>query len=86
MVALPDGTFLIVNGAVQGVAGFGLANDPNLSALLYDPSKPFNQRISILNTTIVARLYHSEVCFPLSTKSLAVLKLIRLSSFRMVVY
>lgn len=55
------GTFLILNGAVQGFAGFGLANDPNLSALLYDPSMPFNQRISILNTTIVARLYHSEV-------------------------
>ncbi|KAJ7720043.1 galactose oxidase [Mycena metata] len=60
MVALPDGTFLILNGAVQGVAGFGLANDPNLGALLYDPTMPFNQRISILNTTIVARLYHSE--------------------------
>ncbi|KAJ6479649.1 copper radical oxidase-like protein [Mycena sanguinolenta] len=60
MVGLPDGTFLIVNGAVQGVAGFGLANDPNLGAILYDPSMPFNQRISILNTTIVARLYHSE--------------------------
>ncbi|KAF8169268.1 copper radical oxidase [Mycena galopus ATCC 62051] len=60
MVSLPDGTFLILNGAVQGVAGFGLANDPNLGALLYDPSMPFNQRISILNTTIVARLYHSE--------------------------
>ncbi|KAJ7186433.1 copper radical oxidase [Mycena filopes] len=60
MVALPDGTFLILNGAVQGIAGFGLANDPNLGALLYDPSMPFNQRISILNTTIVARLYHSE--------------------------
>ncbi|KAJ6521662.1 glyoxal oxidase N-terminus-domain-containing protein [Mycena vulgaris] len=60
MVGLPDGTFLILNGAVQGVAGFGLANDPNLGALLYDPAMPFNQRISILNTTIVARLYHSE--------------------------
>ncbi|KAJ7659270.1 copper radical oxidase [Mycena polygramma] len=60
MVGLPDGTFLILNGAVQGVAGFGLANDPNLGALLYDPTMPFNQRISILNTTIVARLYHSE--------------------------
>ncbi|KAJ7122651.1 galactose oxidase [Mycena crocata] len=60
MVALPDGTFMILNGAVQGVAGFGLANDPNLGALLYDPTLPFNQRISILNTTIVARLYHSE--------------------------
>ena len=58
--ALPDGTFLIVNGAQQGVAGFGLASEPNLSALLYDPTQPLGQRISILNNTIVARLYHSE--------------------------
>jgi hypothetical protein len=60
IAALPDGTFLIVNGAQQGVAGFGLGDDPNLTALLYDPDQPFGQRISILNTTIVARLYHSE--------------------------
>ncbi|TBU26664.1 hypothetical protein BD311DRAFT_666990 [Dichomitus squalens] len=60
MVSLPDGTFLIVNGAQQGVAGFGLATNPNLQALLYDPSQPVGSRISILNTTIVARLYHSE--------------------------
>ncbi|KAI0294118.1 galactose oxidase [Multifurca ochricompacta] len=40
MVALPDGTFMIMNGAQQGVAGFGLADFPNLSALLYDPSQP----------------------------------------------
>ncbi|KAI0364868.1 galactose oxidase [Pilatotrama ljubarskyi] len=60
MSALPDGTFLIVNGAQQGVAGFGLASDPNFQALLYDPSQPVGSRISILNTTIVARLYHSE--------------------------
>ncbi|KAJ8517873.1 hypothetical protein ONZ45_g4980 [Pleurotus djamor] len=57
---LPDGTFMIMNGAHQGVAGFGLATDPNLSALLYDPSQPLHQRISILNNTIVARMYHSE--------------------------
>ena len=62
MAALPDGTFLLLNGALSGVAGFNRASDPNLRALLYDPSMPFNQRISILNTTIVARLYHSEVC------------------------
>ncbi|KAA1470743.1 copper radical oxidase [Dentipellis sp. KUC8613] len=60
MAALPDGTFMILNGAQQGVAGFGLATDPNLNALLYDPSQPVNSRISILNNTIVARLYHSE--------------------------
>jgi hypothetical protein len=52
---------MIMNGAHQGVAGFGLANNPNLGALLYDPAQPVGQRISKLNTTIVARLYHSEV-------------------------
>ncbi len=59
-IALPDGTFLMVNGAHQGVAGFGLATDPNFSAVLYDPTQPIGQRFSILNNTIVARLYHSE--------------------------
>lgn len=49
-----------MNGAQQGVAGFGLASDPNFQAILYDPTQPVNSRISILNTTIVARLYHSE--------------------------
>lgn len=58
--ALPDGTFLIVNGARQGNAGFGLASDPNLGAVLYNPSAPVGQRFSILNNTIVARMYHSE--------------------------
>ncbi|KAF8129080.1 copper radical oxidase-like protein [Boletus edulis] len=60
MVTLPDGTYMIMNGAHQGVAGFGLASDPNFNALLYDPTQPVGQRISILNNTIVARLYHSE--------------------------
>lgn len=60
MVALPDGTFMIMNGAGQGYAGFGLANDPNLSAVLYDPAQPVNSRFSILNSTIVPRMYHSE--------------------------
>ncbi|KAF8151649.1 hypothetical protein B0H34DRAFT_801346 [Crassisporium funariophilum] len=60
MVSLPDGTFMIMNGALQGVAGFGLANNPNLNALLYDPTQAIGSRISILNNTIVARMYHSE--------------------------
>jgi hypothetical protein len=60
MVPLPDGTFLILNGAMAGVAGFNLASNPNLIAYLYDPSQPVTQRISILNTTIVPRMYHSE--------------------------
>ena len=60
MVALPDGTYMILNGAQKGVAGFNLASVPNLSALLYDPSQPINSRISILNSTTIARMYHSE--------------------------
>ncbi|SRR6266436_5293045 len=51
---------MILNGAQQGVAGFGLASDPNLSALLYDPSQPVGSRISILNSTTIPRMYHSE--------------------------
>ena len=57
---LPDGTYLIVNGAYKGVAGFGLANTPNFNAVLYDPSKPVNQRMSVMANTTVARMYHSE--------------------------
>ena len=60
MCALPDGTYMILGGSFQGVAGFGLANKPNYNAVLYDPSKPENQRMSIMANTTVARLYHSE--------------------------
>lgn len=57
---LPDGTYLIANGAHHGVAGFGLANSPNLNALLYDPSKEIGSRITVMANTTIARLYHSE--------------------------
>jgi len=43
-----------------GVAGFGLANNPNLNALLYDPAQAVGSRISILGNTTIARMYHSE--------------------------
>ena len=60
MVTLPDGTYIIMNGAQQGVGGFALASDPNLNAILYDPSQPVGARFSNLGTTNIARLYHSE--------------------------
>jgi len=60
MTALPDGTYLILNGATQGRAGFGTASKPNLNAVLYDPSKPVNQRMSVMANTTIARMYHSE--------------------------
>lgn len=60
MAPLPDGTYLIVNGAKHGIAGFGLANQPNRNALLYDPSKPYHHRITVAANTTIARMYHSE--------------------------
>ena len=60
MVALPDGTFLILNGAQQGFAGFGLATNPNHNAVLYDPSKPAHTRMTVMANSTVDRLYHSE--------------------------
>jgi hypothetical protein len=60
MAGLPDGTYLIANGGQHGVAGFGLGGAPNFNAILYDPSKPINQRMSVMANTTVARLYHSE--------------------------
>jgi hypothetical protein len=60
MTALPDGTYLIINGAHHGRAGFGTSSDPNFNAVLYDPSKPVHHRMSIMANTTVARLYHSE--------------------------
>ncbi|KAL8933372.1 MAG: hypothetical protein Q9216_006399 [Gyalolechia sp. 2 TL-2023] len=60
MTALPDGTLMILNGAFQGAAGFGLAVGPNRNAVLYDPSKPVNQRMSVMANTTIARMYHSE--------------------------
>lgn len=60
MAGLPDGTYVILGGGQHGVAGFGLAGAPNLNAVLYDPTKPVNQRMSIMANTSVPRLYHSE--------------------------
>lgn len=61
MVALPDGTYLIMNGAMQGVAGFGLADIPNHNAVMYDPVAPKGSRFTKLASTTIDRMYHNEV-------------------------
>ena len=61
MAALPDGTYLIANGAMQGRAGFGLASEPNYNSVLYDPRKPEHTRMTVMANTTIARLYHSEL-------------------------
>lgn len=60
MVGLPDGRYLIMNGAYNGRAGFGLATSPNKGAVLYDPTKPAGARMTQLANSTIARLYHSE--------------------------
>ena len=57
MVALPDGTFMIMNGAQESKAslGFSLASNPisSLNAFLYDPPQSIGSRIAILNSTTI---------------------------------
>lgn len=60
MTALPDGTYMILNGAKAGIAGFGQADHPNLNAVHYNPTKPLGSRFTVMANTSVARLYHSE--------------------------
>ncbi|CAM1506614.1 Fc.00g062550.m01.CDS01 [Cosmosporella sp. VM-42] len=50
----------MVNGSILVIGGFGLATDPNLNALLYNPMKPLRERITAMANTTVARMYLSE--------------------------
>ena len=56
---LPDGTVIWVNGCNTGAQGFGLAKNPTLEVLIYDPTKPLGQRWTKGPTSTIARLYHS---------------------------
>nr|OQO29912.1 hypothetical protein B0A51_03508 [Rachicladosporium sp. CCFEE 5018] len=46
-VLLPDGTVLWLNGANCGTQGFGLAADPTLEALIYDPEAKLGARVLV---------------------------------------
>ena len=56
---LPDGTIAWVNGAQLGAQGFGVAEDPALEVLLYDPEQPKGKRFTTGPKSTIARLYHS---------------------------
>ncbi|KAJ3317269.1 hypothetical protein HDV06_001814 [Boothiomyces sp. JEL0866] len=60
LVALPDQTYLLINGATNGVGGFGAAQKPVLNPILYNPAAQAGKRFTILASTQVERLYHSE--------------------------
>jgi hypothetical protein len=56
---LADGTVVWVNGAQEGAQGFGVARDPALEVLLYDPNQPKGKRFTTGPKSTIARLYHS---------------------------
>lgn len=56
---LPDGTSVWVNGAQLGAQGFGVAEDPALEVLLYDPNQPKGKRWTTGPKSDIPRLYHS---------------------------
>ncbi|PQE06279.1 glyoxal oxidase protein [Rutstroemia sp. NJR-2017a BBW] len=56
---LADGTVVWLNGGDTGAQGFGLAKNPTLEALLYDPTKAKGQRFQTLAASTIPRLYHS---------------------------
>ena len=58
-INLPDGTVVWVNGANRGAQGFGLAEDPTLEVLLYDPAARLGKRWTTGGSSKIARLYHS---------------------------
>ncbi|KIW25123.1 uncharacterized protein PV07_10787 [Cladophialophora immunda] len=55
-ILLLDGTVLWINGCHIGAQGFGLATDPALEALVYNP-RSYTWTVS--GRTSIARLYHS---------------------------
>lgn len=54
-----NGQIYIVNGAQQGTAGFGKNTNPALNALSYDPSAAAGKRFTILQSSVIPRMYHS---------------------------
>lgn len=56
MLLLPTGDVLIINGAAEGVAGWGLARTPVLKPLLYRTSSHIFEE---QNGSSIPRMYHS---------------------------
>ncbi|CAK9877898.1 unnamed protein product [Sphagnum jensenii] len=59
MVLLPDRTVLILNGAANGAQGWGNAQNPVLTPVLYTPTAAVGTRFQSLTATQIPRVYHS---------------------------
>jgi hypothetical protein len=58
MLNTPDGNILIINGAQTGYQGFGLASNPALNPVKYNPGAAPGTRFQVLARTGIARMYH----------------------------
>lgn len=56
MLLLPTGEVLIINGAMQGTAGWGNAREPNLNPILFTP---VNNGFQVMTPSTIPRVYHS---------------------------
>ncbi|KAH7401092.1 glyoxal oxidase [Phaeosphaeria sp. MPI-PUGE-AT-0046c] len=56
---LADGIVAWVNGAQEGAQGYGVAQDPALEVLLYDPNQPKGKRFTTGPKSTIARLDNS---------------------------
>lgn len=56
MINLPTGDILIINGAQNGYQGWGMANNPALNPVNYNPTK---KQFQVYAKTNIPRLYHS---------------------------
>jgi hypothetical protein len=59
MLLLPDGNVLIVNGAGNGAQGWGNAQNPVQTPVLYNPNAAAGTRFQTLTATDIPRVYHS---------------------------
>ncbi len=59
MVLLPDRTVLILNGAANGAQGWGNAQNPVLTPVLYTSTAAVGTRFQSLTATQIPRVYHS---------------------------
>jgi len=59
MVLLPDRTVLILNGAANGAQGWGNAQNPVLTPVLYTSTAAAGTRFQSLTATQIPRVYHS---------------------------
>jgi hypothetical protein len=59
MLLLPDRNVLIVNGAGNGAQGWGNAQNPVQTPVLYNPNAAAGTRFQTLTATDIPRVYHS---------------------------